>query len=69
MVLAGHQVRFGVESSFMSGGICTPREELTKQDFYQTCHHELVASVLVTKIAHEMMPGALVGCMLLAMPT
>ena len=53
----------------MSGGICTPREELTKQDFYQTCHHELVASVLVTKIAHEMMPGALVGCMLLAMPT
>jgi 6-phospho-beta-glucosidase len=53
---------------FMSGGILTPKEELTKQDLYQAIHHELVASALATKIAHEMMPEAQVGCMVLAMP-
>lgn len=42
----------------MSGGICTPKNQLTKQDLYQACHHELVASTLAVKIAHEMMPGA-----------
>lgn len=55
-------------SPFMSGGICTPKNQLTKQDLYQVCHHELVASALATQIAHEMMPGAMVGCMLLSMP-
>lgn len=53
---------------FMSGGILTPKEELTKQDLFQAIHHELVASALATKIAHEMMPNAKIGCMILAMP-
>lgn len=53
---------------FMSGGILTPKEELTKQDLFQAIHHELVASALATKIGHEMMPNAKIGCMVLAMP-
>ena len=53
----------------MSGGIMTPREELSAQDLYQAIHHELVASALAVKIAHEMMPGAMVGCMILGSPT
>ena len=53
----------------MSGGIYTDKEKLSKQDLYQAVHHELVASALATKIAHEMMPGAKVGCMILSMPT
>jgi 6-phospho-beta-glucosidase len=53
---------------FMSGGINTPKEELSKTDLYQAIHHELVASASATKIAHEIMPDALVGCMILAMP-
>lgn len=57
-----------LHSPFMSGGISTPREKLTEQDLYQAAHHELVASGLATKIAHEMMPGAKVGCMILSMP-
>ena len=57
-----------LHSPFMSGGISTPREKLTEQDLYQAAHHELVASALATKIAHEMMPGAKVGCMILSMP-
>lgn len=42
--------------------------ELTKSQLYQAVHHELVASALATKIAHEMMPEAKVGCMILSMP-
>lgn len=52
----------------ISGGILTPKEELSKQDLYQAIHHELVASALATKIGHEMMPNAKIGCMVIAMP-
>lgn len=53
----------------MSGGINTPKEELTEQELYQAAHHELVASALATKIGHEIMPDAKIGCMILSMPT
>ena len=66
--LTFNEINSILESPFMSGGICTPKEQLTKQDLYQACHHELVASALATKLAHEMMPEAIVGCMLLSMP-
>ena len=52
----------------MSGGICTPKEELSEQQLYQAVHHELVASALAVKTAHEMIPQAKVGCMILSMP-
>ena len=67
--LTFNEINSVLYSPFMSGGICTPREELSQQELYQACHHELVASALVTKLAHEMMPGSQVGCMILAMPT
>ena len=50
---------------FMSAGINTPKSALTEQDFYQAAHYELVASALATKIGHEMMPKAQIGCMVL----
>ena len=53
----------------ISGGILTPKEQLTKQDLYQAIHHELVASAKAVKLAHEIMPDSQVGCMILAMPT
>lgn len=49
----------------MGAGILTPKEELSKQDLYQAAHHELVASALAVKLAHEIAPGAKVGCMVL----
>jgi len=52
----------------ISGGVLTPKEELSKQDLFQAIHHELVASALATKIGHEMMPDAKIGCMVLGMP-
>lgn len=67
--LTFNEINSILHSPFMSGGICTPPEQLSKQDLYQACHHELVASALVTRLAHEMMPGAQIGCMILSMPT
>jgi 6-phospho-beta-glucosidase len=52
----------------LSGGILTPKEELSKHDLFQAVHHELVASALATKIGHEIMPNAKIGCMVIAMP-
>ncbi len=52
----------------MSGGIDTPLAQLSKTDLYQAAHHELVASALATKVAHEMVPDAKVGCMVIALP-
>jgi 6-phospho-beta-glucosidase len=53
---------------FGSGGINTPKDQLSTSDLYQAAHHELVASALATKIAHEVIPGAKVGCMVISMP-
>ncbi len=53
----------------MSGGIGTPKDELSRAELFQAAHHELVASALATKIAHELLPGSQVGCMVIAMPT
>lgn len=53
---------------FMGGAVMTPKKDLTEQELYQAIHHELVAGAAVTKAAHEMIPDAKVGCMLLSMP-
>ena len=51
-----------------SGGILTPLDQLSKQDLFQACHHEFVASALATKLCHEIIPDAKIGCMVLSMP-
>jgi 6-phospho-beta-glucosidase len=52
----------------MSGGIGTPKEELSPSALFQAAHHELVASALATRVAHEVNPDAKVGCMVIAAP-
>ena len=66
--LTFNEINSVVHAPFMSGAINTPKEELSESDLFQAAHHELVASALVTKLAHELMPDALVGCMVIAMP-
>lgn len=66
--LTFNEINSVLHAPLMSGGILTPLEKLSKSDLFQACHHELVASALATKIAHEMMPGAKVGCMVIAAP-
>lgn len=67
--LTFNEINSVLHQPLISGGILTPKEQLTQQDLYQAIHHELVASAKAVKLAHEMMPGAQVGCMILAMPT
>jgi 6-phospho-beta-glucosidase len=67
--LTFNEINSVLHEPFMSGGIYTPKDQLSKQDLYQAIHHELVASALATKIGHEMMPGAKIGCMVISMPT
>lgn len=66
--LTFNEINSVLHAPFMSGGIATPAEELSKQDLYQAVHHELVASALATKIGHEINPDFKIGCMVLAMP-
>lgn len=49
-------------------GINTPLEELTATQLYQAAHHQLVASARATKLLHELVPGAQMGCMIIAAP-
>lgn len=63
--LTFNEINAVIHFPLMGAGVYTPKSELTKQDVYQAAHHELVASALAVKIAHEIMPEAKVGCMVL----
>lgn len=66
--LTFNEINSILNSPFMSGGINTPKEELTESQLYQAIHHEMVASASAVKIAHEINPEFQVGCMILSMP-
>lgn len=66
--LTFNEINSVLHEPLMSGGIWTRKDKLSKQDLYQACHHELVASALATKIGREIVPDAKIGCMILAMP-
>lgn len=66
--LTFNEINSILNSPFMSGGINTPKEELTESQLYQAIHHEMVASASAVKIAHEINPEFKVGCMILSMP-
>lgn len=67
--LTFNEINSVLHQPLMSGGILTPKDQLSKQDLYQAIHHELVASAKAVKLAHEIIPESQVGCMILAMPT
>lgn len=66
--LTFNEINSILESPFMSGGINTPKDRLSKNDLYQAIHHELVASAWAVKIGHEINPDFQIGCMILSMP-
>lgn len=49
---------------FMAAGVRFASGENEQKVKYQAAHHELVASALAVKLGHELMPGAMIGCML-----
>ncbi|MDO4535706.1 MAG: glycoside hydrolase family 1 protein [Clostridium perfringens] len=67
--LTFNEINSVLHQPFMSGGIFTDKEKLSKQDLYQAVHHELVASALAVKVGHEINPNFKIGCMILSMPT
>lgn len=54
---------------FTSAGIIPDKSDNLLQDEYQALHNQFVASAMVTKLAHEMIPGSQVGCMLTKLTT
>ena len=66
--LTFNEINSVLHEPFMNGAITSPKEELSPTELYQAVHHELVASALATRIAHETAPDAQVGCMILAIP-
>ncbi|HEY0187995.1 MAG TPA: glycoside hydrolase family 1 protein [Cellulomonas sp.] len=67
--LTFNEINSVLHAPFLSGGIVTPKDQLSPTDLYQAVHHELVASASATRIIHEVAPTAQVGCMLIAIPT
>ncbi len=66
--LTFNEINSALHAPYMSGGILTPKDKLSKKDLYQAMHHELVASASAVKIAHEIDPSLKVGCMILGVP-
>ncbi|WP_349829610.1 glycoside hydrolase family 1 protein [Brevibacterium litoralis] len=66
--LTFNEINSVLEAPFMSGGIPGDKHSVPRKDLYQAIHHELVASARVTRLAHELVPGSQVGCMILAIP-
>ncbi|WP_104048753.1 6-phospho-beta-glucosidase [Vibrio jasicida] len=62
--LTFNEINILLHSPFSGAGLLFQEGENRDQVKYQAAHHELVASALVTKIAHELNPENQVGCML-----
>lgn len=54
---------------FTSAGIIEDKTPNLEEAEYQALHNQFVASARVTKLAHELIPGSLVGCMLTKLTT
>ncbi|MEH7354020.1 6-phospho-beta-glucosidase [Neobacillus drentensis] len=61
-----NEINMIMEAPFMAAGLYFEENENEEAVKYIASHHELVASALATKIAHEVDPENKVGCMLAA---
>ncbi|HHL2630927.1 TPA: 6-phospho-beta-glucosidase [Yersinia enterocolitica] len=62
--LTFNEINILLHSPFSGVGLVFEPNENQEQVKYQAAHHELLASALATKIAHEVNPENQVGCML-----
>ena len=61
-----NEINVILHNSFSGAGLILTDDENLEQIKYQAAHHELVASALAVKIAHQINPYHHVGCMLAA---
>lgn len=66
--LTFNEINSILHEPFLSGGIQTPKEQLTETQLFQAVHHEFVASAMAVKIGHHINPDFQIGCMVLSMP-
>ena len=64
--LTFNEINMLINKPFSGAGIVFEPGENREQVKYQAAHHELIASALAVRLAHEKMPGCQVGCMLAA---
>ena len=64
--LTFNEINMILHAPFMGAGLCFSDGENGEQIKYQAAHHELVASALATRLAHEVNPENKVGCMFAA---
>ena len=64
--LTFNEINMLLHMSFMGAGIAFADGEDKELVKYRAAHHELLASAKAVKLAHEIMPGSMVGCMLAA---
>jgi 6-phospho-beta-glucosidase len=69
--LTFNEVDSVIRHPFTTAGIIPNRvpEDKMLETCYQALHHQLVASALVTKDCHEIIPGSMMGCMLTMLTT
>lgn len=65
--LTFNEINVMAMSPYTGGGVLVDDSANKFQTIYQSLHHQFVASALVTKLGHEIMPGARIGCMLARM--
>ena len=61
-----NEINMILHAPFMGAGICFEEGENEEKVKYQAAHHELVASAIATKIAHEIDENNKIGCMFAA---
>lgn len=66
--LTFNEINMMLHAPFNGGGVQGKADELPQTILYQAIHHQLVASALATKIAHEIDPNCMVGCMIAGSP-
>ncbi len=59
-----NEINMLLHMSFMGAGIFFKEGEDRQTILYNAAHHELLASAKAVKLAHEMIPGGKIGCML-----
>ncbi|MDO4926595.1 MAG: 6-phospho-beta-glucosidase [Turicibacter sp.] len=64
--LTFNEINMVLHLPFVAAGLYFEEGENIEQIKYTATHHELVASALATKLAHEIIPDCQVGCMLAA---
>lgn len=59
-----NEINASVFSTFKGVGLLNERSEHFEQDCFRAVHHQFVASALAVQLAHKLIPGSQVGCMI-----